>query len=108
MNDSDGLLIVWSLRLAEFDFDVKYITTKANKKADTFPQLKQMSRTIPHYDKVIMSGFVPVSTNIELRLNISPDEINLPHRRLLQRCGRVVRHDGQTLTTVEKLRTDLI
>lgn len=72
-NGSDGR-IFWRLRLAEFDFEVKHKNGKANTGFNVLSRLHTVSEMIPHDNSDgIPKSFVD-EPNLELQLNIQPDE----------------------------------
>ena len=71
IDDPSGRLIRWRLRLAEFDFEVKYKKGKANTQADASSILHTSAETKPHDD----NDDIPVFMN-ELDKNESIDPID--------------------------------
>ena len=71
IDDPSGRLIRWRLRLAEFDFEVKYKKGKANTQADALSRLHTSAETKPHDD----NDDIPVFMN-ELDKNESIDQID--------------------------------
>ena len=50
IDDPSGRLIRWRLRLAEYDFDVKYKKGKINTEPDALSRLNTTAETITHDD----------------------------------------------------------
>lgn len=69
INDASGLLICWLLRLAEFDFEVKYKKGNADIQVDALSCSNTMSEAIPHYDNDDIPMFLLYSVNLELEQN---------------------------------------
>lgn len=75
INHPSGRLIRWSLRITEFDFEVKYIKGKANMPSDVLSILKIVSETITQNDTGEILVFLLDDTNLELQLNRSSYEV---------------------------------
>ena len=56
IDDPNGRIIRWRLRLAEYDFEVKYKKGKINTQEDAFSRLNTATETIVHDE----SGDIPV------------------------------------------------
>lgn len=57
IDDPSGRLISWGIRLAEFDFKVKYEMGRMNRQADALSRLNSTGETIPHEDNEDTSVF---------------------------------------------------
>jgi len=76
IDDPSGRLIRWRLRLAEFDFEVKYKKGKINTQADALSRLVTTGETIPHDDNDDIPVFELDLVNAELELNRSPEDVD--------------------------------
>ena len=72
INEPSGRLMRWRLRLAEFDFEVKYKKGKANAQADALSRLFTDADTIPD-DNDDIPAFLLDVVNVELTLNRQND-----------------------------------
>ena len=76
IDDPSGRLIRWRLRLAEYDFEVKYKKGKANTQADALSRLNTSAETILSDDNDDIPVFLLDLVNIELEENRDPDSVD--------------------------------
>lgn len=86
IHDPRGRLSRWRLRLAEFDFEVKYKMGKINAQADELSQLHTTGETVP-LDTIQL--FELSLVRVELGHNCNPIEVHF--------IDAGFRHDGRTL-----------
>ena len=77
IDDPSGRLIRWRLRLAEYDFQVKYKKGKINTQADAVPRLNTAAETIVHDDSddIPVFSLDPVQMKDETKNNMDFTEL---------------------------------
>lgn len=64
-----GRLILWRIRVAEFEFEAKYKKVKGNTHAEALSRLNVISKTMHHDGSDGIPVFAPELLNAELELN---------------------------------------
>lgn len=72
IDDPSGRLIWWRLRLAEFEFDVKYKKGKVKTQADALSRLNKTGETIHDDENDDLPVFFIERVNVELECKKSP------------------------------------
>lgn len=65
VSDPSGRLMRWRLRLAKYDFEVKYKPDKANTQADALSPLRTDASTVSDHDMEDIPAFLLNEENVE-------------------------------------------
>ena len=76
IDDPSGRLIRWRLRLAEYDFEVKYKKGKVNTQADALSRLHSSAETIPHDDNDDIPTFMTDLANTPSKNDVDPINVD--------------------------------